>query len=162
MGKKKLKGKILVIGLGNILLKDEGAGVHVVRKLMEIDFPDEVELIDGGVASMGLLPLFDNAEKVIVIDAIKLNDKCGSIYKLTEKELNYNSNKQKVSLHQLTFADTLKIASYLGNKPDVTFFCIVPKDYSSFGMELSPEVSSKLDILVNLVKEEITLLLHKH
>lgn len=160
MEKKKLK-KIVVAGLGNILLKDEGAGVYVIRKLMELSFPERVELVDGGVASMGLLPLIESAEKIIVIDTLKTDDEPGSIYRLTDKELEYGSDARRVSLHQLTFTETLKIASYLGAKPEVVIFGIVPKDYSSFGMELTPEISSKVETLVNLVKQEIDLSLHK-
>ncbi len=82
------KKKLIILGLGNIITKDEGFGVHFLRWFLERHrLPEEVEAVDGGTLGYVLLGLFDRCERMIVIDTIKLPDPPGSIYRFTHEEM---------------------------------------------------------------------------
>ena len=80
-------GRIVIIGVGNLLLKDEGLGIHVVRELREKALPPGVEVIDGGVAGIGLLDLFQGARKLVLIDAADMNLAPGTVVRFTPEDI---------------------------------------------------------------------------
>jgi len=145
---------ILILGIGNILLKDEGVGVHVVSKLKEIPLPDNVEVLDGGTAGLDLTDFIANRKKVIVIDAVKAGDKPGTIYRLTEKNLNIKP-KAIMSFHEIDFLDALHMSEVMGDKPKETIVIgIEPKDMSD-GIELSPEIKERIPSIIEVVMKEL-------
>jgi len=153
MGKVK---PVLVLGIGNLLLKDEGIGVHTVRKMMKMPLPDNVEIIDGGTASLDLISYLEGRKKVIVIDCVRGGDKPGTIYRLTPKEIEKDERKI-LSLHQVDFQQTLHLADKLGkNPPEVVIYGIEPQNYSSWGMELSLVIKKRIPKIIELVKKEIS------
>ncbi|HAP67189.1 MAG TPA: hydrogenase HupD, partial [Nitrospinae bacterium] len=80
--------KILILGIGNILLKDEGVGVKVIERLKrDYKFPSNIELIDGGTAGFGLIDLLEGAEHLIIVDAVQGNDEPGSIYRFKFEDM---------------------------------------------------------------------------
>ena len=99
---------ILILGIGNILLKDEGVGVHVVRRMKEMSFPKNVELLDGGTAGFDLVDFIGGYRKLIVIDAVNGGERPGTIYRLTEENLNIGP-KAIMSFHEIDFLDALYI-----------------------------------------------------
>ena len=80
-------GKIVIIGVGNLLLKDEGVGVHVAQELQKKSLPSAVEVHDGGVAGIGLLDFFPGASKVLLIDAAEMNLEAGAVVRFTPEEV---------------------------------------------------------------------------
>ena len=145
---------ILILGIGNILLKDEGVGVHVVNKLKEMPLPDNVEVLDGGTAGLDLTDFIANRKKVIVIDAVKAGEKPGTIYRLTEKNLNIKP-KAIMSFHEIDFLDALHMSEVMGDKPKETIVIgIEPKDMSD-GIELSPEIKERIPRIIELVMKEL-------
>lgn len=82
---KNKKDKILILGLGNILLNDEGIGVSVVNEMEKLDLPENVDLLDGGTGGFVLLSLFQEYQTMIIIDATLNNEKPGSIKVLKPK-----------------------------------------------------------------------------
>jgi hydrogenase maturation protease len=145
---------ILILGIGNILLKDEGVGVHVVRKLKEFHLPDSVEIIDGGTAGLDLIDLIVNRKKVIVIDTVKAGDKPGTIYRLTEKNLNIKP-KAIMSFHEIDFLHALYLSEVMGEKPEETIVIgVEPKDISD-DLELSPEIQERIPRIIEIVMKEL-------
>ncbi|MGB9716812.1 MAG: HyaD/HybD family hydrogenase maturation endopeptidase [Thermodesulfovibrionales bacterium] len=145
---------ILILGIGNILLKDEGVGVHVVNKIKEMNLPDNVEVIDGGTAGLDLTDFIANRKKVIVIDTVKAGDKPGTIYRLTEKNLR-TGPRAIMSFHEIDFLDALYMSEIMGEKPEeVVVIGIEPKDMSD-GLDLSPEIEERIPIIINVVLREI-------
>ena len=145
---------ILILGIGNILLKDEGVGVHVVNKLKEMPLPDNVEVLDGGTAGLDLTDFIANRKKVIVIDAVKAGEKPGTIYRLTEKNLNIKP-KAIMSFHEIDFLDALHMSEVMGDKPKETIVIgIEPKDMSD-GIELSPEIEERIPRIIEVVMKEL-------
>ncbi len=165
------KVRVLVLGLGNMLLKDEGVGVHVAQQLQKRKLPDnvdstgspQVEVIDGGTAGSDILLSQQCPYKLVVIDAMKTGRKAGTIYKARFKaeekdKLNrlFGEDKEsKISLHQVGLIDALAVAEKIGREPrEVTIIGVEPKqiDYS---LELTEEVKQKIPAIINTVLEEI-------
>jgi hydrogenase maturation protease len=147
--------KIIILGIGNILLKDEGVGVRVVEKLKsDFKFPSNIELIDGGTAGFGLIDLLEGAEHLIILDAVQGNDEPGSIYRFKFEDMPPNISK-KFSPHQIGIIETLTLKKMLGKIPDTTIIAIQPKDCINWGTELTPEIENKIPNIVNLVIDEL-------
>ena len=145
--------KVIIIGVGNLILRDEGVGVHAVRALEEQSLPPRVEVIDGGTDTMALLPVFQEAERIIVIDALRGGEKPGTIYRLTPDDL-MGETERPLSLHQVGLLEVLGMARQLGGEPHVVIIGIEPKEIA-WGMELTPEVQAKLPRVVDAVFEEL-------
>lgn len=148
--------KTLILGLGNILLKDEGVGVHVVRELKKQDLPEDVEVIDGGTSGMDILSFVRDMQKLIIIDAMRLNKKPGSIYCLNPYGLKFAL--PHVSMHQVGVLEILSVAEKLHCLPeDVNIIGVEPKEID-WGLELSLEVKQKVSGIVDLVLEKVNTL----
>jgi len=145
--------KVAIIGIGNLILRDEGVGVHAVRALEERLLPPGVEVIDGGTATMELLPVFQEAERIIVIDALRGGAKPGTIYRLSPDDL-MGETERPLSLHQVGLLEVLGMARQLGGEPDVVIIGVEPKEIS-WGMELTPEVGARLPRVIDAVFEEL-------
>lgn len=146
---------ILVLGVGNLLLKDEGVGVHVARRLQGIDLPAEVEVIDGGTGGLDLLDTIEGREKVIVIDAVRAGQPPGTIYRFSGEDIE-EKKKSWLSLHDIDMTDLLKLADVLGVKrPEITVLGIEAKDMESADLELSPEIEAKIPRVIEFVLKEI-------
>ncbi len=146
---------ILVLGVGNILLSDEGVGVHCINRLEQnYSFPDNVRLLDGGTLGMRLLPPISRASHLIVIDAAIGGHPPGTITKLTFDEIRAKMNA-KYSLHQLDFSETLLLAETMGHLPQTVIIAIEPKDMTTLGTTLTPLLTGKLDALCEKVLDEI-------
>jgi len=146
--------EILILGVGNILMKDEGIGVHVVKRMREMALPDNVEILDGGTAGLDLVEYIENRRKLIVIDAVKTGDRPGTIYRLTEANLKAKP-KAIMSFHEIDFLDALYVSEIMKNRPEeIIMIGIEPKDMS-MGMDLSPEIEERIPIIINAVLKEL-------
>lgn len=145
--------RVVIIGVGNLILRDEGVGVHAVRELREKNLPPQVEVIDGGTATMDLLPVIRDAERIIVIDALKGGGEPGTIYRVTPDDLLCDT-EQPLSLHQTGLLEVLGMARQLGGDPQVVIIGVEPKEIA-WGMELTPEVEAKLPRVIETVLEEL-------
>jgi hydrogenase maturation protease len=146
--------RIVVLGLGNVLLKDEGVGIHVVHALQDSQPPPDVDLevIDGGTSPEALY-LAEGADKVIVIDAVKGGSGPGSVYRFRPTEISLD-DKDYLSLHQIGILESLRIMEYMGKEPkDTVVLGVEPKEIT-WGLELSPELEHKVPQIVKLVMEE--------
>ena len=145
---------ILVLGLGNILLGDEGVGVRVIEQLLSRPLPDGIEVIDGGTAGYELINFFEGKEKVIIVDAVKTNDTPGSVYKMDLSVVQEDETVQ-LSLHQIGLKNVFKMASMMDLNPEVTLIGIVPKEYQNYNIGLSDEVEKAIPLAIETVLKEI-------
>jgi hydrogenase maturation protease len=145
---------ILILGLGNILLGDEGVGVRVIEQLLSRPLPDEIEVIDGGTAGYELINFFEGKEKVIIVDAVKTNDTPGSVYKM-DLSLVQEDETVQLSLHQIGLKNVFKMASLMDLNPEVTLIGIVPKNYQDYNIGLSEEVEKAIPLAIETVLKEI-------
>ena len=146
--------KVLVLGVGNLLLKDDGVGVHVINALRDTPFPENVQLIDAGTVSHQLISLFHETDYLILVDAVSANDVPGSIYRFSPDDINFQTG-YKLSLHEINLIDILQMAEMTGAKPEAVIIGVQPKDVSSWSLELSDEVKAVVPKVRDLVVEEL-------
>lgn len=145
---------ILILGIGNILLKDEGIGVHVANKLIGMPLPPDVEVMDGGTTGMDLLYCIEGRSKVIVIDTVKAGEPPGTMYRFTDEDLAVKKDVLRTA-HGIDFSDVVMTAHMLGTKPkEIIFIGIEPEDMNE-GMELSPLISQRIPAIIELVMREL-------
>jgi hydrogenase maturation protease len=144
--------RVVIVGVGNVLLKDEGIGVHVVRVLQEIGVapPEgEVEVVDGGT-SPGAFDSAEGADKLIIVDAAQGGGEPGTIYRFSPNELSGEA-EPLTSLHDLGVLDSLRM---MGNPPRETVIIGVEPAEVDWGLELTPTLRGKLPDVVRLVVVE--------
>lgn len=147
--------QIVVLGLGNILLRDEGVGVRVIEELQKrYDFFPPVKMIDGGTAGFGLVTEIESCEKLLVVDAVKAGNEPGTVYKFKSGDITVTI-PQTLSVHDLGFFEALEQWKMLGINPEVIFFGIEPEDMNSWGFDLTPSIQIKLPKLVALVIDQL-------
>jgi hydrogenase maturation protease len=147
--------KTVVLGVGNLLLSDEGVGVHVVKRLSEMSLPPEVEVFDGGVAGLGLMNLIMDADRLIVIDAVKGGADPGSIYRFGPEDLTEYAEGLTLSVHEIGILEAIRLSDLLGYTPRTTVIGIEPKSIDT-GMELSQEIREKIPRIIELVLDELS------
>lgn len=150
--------KLMVVGIGNYILQDEGVGVHAIKRLMEMDLPDGVELVDGGTHSYDLVDFFCQAENLIIIDAMQAGGEPGTMYRAPLEELGLRPQENCTSLHEMHFIEAVKMVNMMGHYPKIIVYGIEP-EVIDWGMELTPLIEEKLPRLTELVAEEIRALM---
>jgi hydrogenase maturation protease len=144
--------RIAVVGVGNLLLKDEGIGIHVARALQESPLPDGVIVIDGGT-SPNVLDYLEPTDKLVIIDAAEAGGVPGAIYRFRPDDVTLETG-EAISLHELGLVSSLQTMSLLGKTPpEVIIIGIQPKEIA-WGMELSPELKEKVPEIVRAVLKE--------
>jgi hydrogenase maturation protease len=143
--------KTLVLGIGNLLLGDEGVGVHAARALQREECPREVEILEIGTAILDALPALEKADRVIVLDAMKYDGDPGTIYRIPLGKC--ESSQCIASMHGF---DIFRVLALTGREvpPEVLVLGVEPF-YLGWSMELSPQVTDALAFLIESVKREI-------
>ena len=136
-------GKLLVLGVGNILLRDDGVGVWAVQELMKEDWPENVEFADGGTATQDMFHILEGYDAVLVLDVVHSKKEPGTITLFREEELVQNE-KQRLSLHDIDLLDSLEMADMLGKRPKVLVLGMEPLTYNDWLMELTEPCQAAL------------------
>ncbi len=144
---------VLVLGLGNILLSDEGAGIKAVEELnRRYDVSEAVEVIDGGTMGLELLPYFEGRSHVLIIDAVKSGKQPGTIVRIDDPPAYFSS---KTSPHQIGLSDVMGVAAIMDNLPEhIVLFGIEPKRLST-SLDLSSDIARNIHRLVDRVVAEL-------
>ena len=139
---------VLLLGMGNILLEDEGLGIRALERLAQnFELPPEVELLDGGTTGMGLLDDISGREHLVVLDAVQTGAPPGTLVALRDDDVPVYFGL-RVTPHQLGLADVLATLELSDERPArVTVLGLVPSSLE-LTLELSPLICSKLDGLV--------------
>jgi hydrogenase maturation protease len=147
--------KTLVLGLGNILLGDEGVGVRVVERLQQLYwFPEEVQVLDGGTLGLDLLSYVGAADRLLVVDAVEMNAAPGVIARLEGDEVPAFLSV-KLSPHQVGLADLLATARLCGLCPEELVLWGVQPEVIDLRLDLSPLVAAQVDVLVDRAVAEL-------
>jgi len=149
------QNQITVLGVGNILFRDEGVGVRVIERLLEkYGFPENVSLVDGGVLGLNLLGVISDADRLIVVDAIRNGGNPGDFYRLVGEEIPKRVFA-KNSLHQVDLLEALTLCQALDRVPETVIIGIEPEDISTLCIDLSEAIHSRIDHLVEMVLDEL-------
>ena len=144
----------LILGIGNILLRDEGVGVHVIEAMRGRSLPESIELLDGGTSGIDLLEHIADRRKVVVVDAVDTHHKPGTILHFSAADLIARTD-DSVSLHEFGLVECLTAAKNLGCEPqEVTIIGVQPKEVSH-GLDLSDEVAAVLPKVIDLALAEV-------
>ncbi|HIJ33903.1 MAG TPA: hydrogenase maturation protease [Gammaproteobacteria bacterium] len=148
--------KILVLGLGNTLLGDEGVGVRVVELLKEREERENVELMDGGTLSFSLAGAIADSDQLIVIDAANLQGKSGDLQVFVGEEMDYFLGSGKLSsVHEVSLLDLLSVTALSSKLPQPRALIAVQPKEIDWSDELSPAVAAALKPAAELVEQLI-------
>jgi len=145
--------RILLLGIGNILMGDEGIGVHVLRHLQEKSLPPEVQCLDGGTGSFTLLGPMQAAEKIILIDATIDGAQVGTVRRLRPRFS--KDYPRTLTAHDIGLKDLLDAFYLLGKAPDVTLFAISIAPLGEMNIELSPQLEAKIPAIASQILAEL-------
>lgn len=145
----------LVLGVGNILKKDDGAGVHTINCLLQ-KYPDIVEyaeIMDGGTAGIDLMEYMVSHKKVIIIDSLKADSEPGSVYRFPAEKLSGCS--EIFSQHQAGLAELVGMMKLAGYNPEMEIWGIVPSDVKSDEIGLTPAVEMAAGKAAEMIYESV-------
>jgi hydrogenase maturation protease len=140
-----------VLGIGNVLLKDEGIGCHVTNALADIPLSD-VSIIDGGTCP-DVWQFIGDTDKLIIVDAVKAGGVPGQIYRFHPGDITLEQ-KPLLSAHDLGLADNLMLMRLWHNIGETVIIGVEPKDIN-WGLELSPELQGKMSQIIDTVLSEL-------
>lgn len=144
-----------MLGIGNLIMTDDGFGVRVVQRLTdEYRFPEGVTVMDGGTLGLDLLPHLEGVERLLMVDAVETGGPPGTVVRLSGEEIPV-ALQTKLSPHQMGLQDLLAVAELQGNRPAEMVLWGVQPESVELGMELTPAVAARLDQLVEKVLAEL-------
>lgn len=147
--------KITVLGIGNILLSDDGVGVHIIERLRdEFDLTGNVSLIDGGTKGLDLLPFIEGSDRVLIVDAANFNREPGTIDTVTGDRIPHFLSL-KLSMHQIGLPDMLFAARLMEITPPEMFLIGIQPKSMDTGTDLSPEIQKQFDTLLTRVVDTL-------
>jgi hydrogenase maturation protease len=148
--------QVVVFGAGNLLLSDEGLGVHLVKRMNEKYTPsDDVEFYDGG--TMGILAThkLEETAHVIIVDSLDATGTPGELRVYKKEDIMLEKIPAKMSPHQIGLQEVLTLSELRGKAPEtITFYGVIPASLDS-SVELSPEVEERLDEIESLIVNEL-------
>ncbi|MGA3044804.1 MAG: HyaD/HybD family hydrogenase maturation endopeptidase [Bryobacteraceae bacterium] len=146
----------VVVGVGNTILSDDGAGVHAARRLQDDPrVPQGVTILDGGTLGLELIPYVSDASRVLFLDAVNSGEAPGTLARMTGNELLGTSGG--MSVHQLGVADLIAALALVSAKPqDIVVLGVQPAN-TDWGTSLSPDVEAALQGLVDAAVAQLRL-----
>ena len=149
--------RVLILGLGNPLMGDEGIGVRVVEELKGLEPPDGVTVVEGSTAGLGLIGLMEGYQRVIIVDAADMGHPPGRVVRFTPLEASFKTAEAPLSLHQIGLGEVLALADALEVAPaELVIIGIQPSQIEG-GAGLSPEVERAIPQIIKIIRDELNL-----
>ena len=152
---------ILVLGIGNFLFKDGGVGVHVARRMMGMDLPPDVEVVDGGLRAVAFVPLTEGKKKAVIVTSMKAGGVPGTIYRVSDKDVEEKTRGYFRTVEEVKIIFDLEAAQMMGKYPEeVIFIGVEPEDIGDLGpmnldSTLTPVIEGKIPEIIAAVMREI-------
>lgn len=147
--------RVVVLGIGNTIMSDEGVGVHAVGALRRAyTLPDFVDIIDGGTSSMELLDDLADVDLLVVVDAVKAGKPEGTLVRLADSEVPVFF-RSKLSPHQIGLSDVMASLEFVGQFPKRMVVIGVQAENFELGLEMTPLIASRVPELVAMVAAEL-------
>ena len=142
---------ILVLGVGNLLLKDEGVGIHVIRALEKEELPPNVSLMDGGTGGLHLISWIQDYDRIIMVDATLDSNPPGTVRLIRPR---YATDfPPLMSAHEIGLRDMIAAMILTEKLPDIQLIVVSAEDISEVGMELTPVVQAAVPEVVEMIKK---------
>lgn len=145
--------EILVLGIGNYLMGDEGVGVHFINRIDKAQFPENISFIDGGTGGFTLIPYIENHKKVIIVDATMDGKEEGTITLL--KPRFSQDFPTALSGHNFGLKDMVDILSMLNVMPEIYLYTITILKMEPMSMRLSPKVDEAIQKVTLQIIQQI-------
>ncbi|MEF3191594.1 MAG: HyaD/HybD family hydrogenase maturation endopeptidase [Campylobacterales bacterium] len=150
-----LNPKIVVVGVGNVLFRDEGVGVFAAKFLeANYTFTPPIEIVDGGTLGFGLMGYFHEYERVVIVDTVSVEDEPGALYRLPSDVLMGMGSYRKTA-HEVEVLEMLEICSLLEKIADVVVIGIVPEDIQTVQIGLSKPIEEAFSALIAAIVREV-------
>ncbi|WP_321314967.1 HyaD/HybD family hydrogenase maturation endopeptidase [Halarcobacter sp.] len=147
--------KNIVIGVGNVLFKDEGVGIYASKYLDEnFEFDDSLEIIEGGTLGFKLMTFFQEYDNVIILDTVSIEDKAGEIFRLPSDVL-LGLGQYRKTAHEVEIVEMLEICSVLDKHAEVTILGIIPEDIESVDIGLTKTIEERFDEYIGQALKEL-------
>ena len=148
-------GKTLVLGVGNLLLSDDGVGVHTIRRLQEVaQLSEEVQVLDGGTMGLDLLYYLEGVSHLLIVDAVEMGDPPGALARIVGDQVPAYLSL-KMSPHEIGLPDMLFAAKLRDLYPEEVVVWGMQPETTEVGLDLSPQVAAQVDALVAKILEEL-------
>ncbi len=147
---------VLVMGIGNTLLRDDGVGVTVTEKLRaEFDSAEGLRFVDGGTLGLSLLPDIEDARSLIVVDAAELGEPAGTIKVFRNEDMDRQLSGKKSTVHELALSDLLAAASMTGRQPVDRVLVAIQPASTEWGLDPTPPVAESIPTACSLVMDMV-------
>lgn len=151
--------KLLVLGIGNMLLTDDGVGVFAARALMEEAWPEGVDVREGGTFTQDIFYSFAGYSNLLVLDVVHAGGAPGALYRLNGEDL-IRDEKQRLSIHDIDLLDSLRMAElYFKKRMRMRVIGMEPADYTTWNIGLSPVCQAAFPAYLELARREISALI---
>ena len=150
---------ILILGIGNYLMGDEGVGVHTALRLQEMALPAQIEIVDGGTGGFHLLQYFEDHDTVILIDATLDGNAPGTI-RLIEPRF-AKDFPRAMSTHDIGLRDMVSALQWMEKMPHIYLFVVSIETIQQQGIELTPAIENAMPLLLEKVQEQALQLLEQ-
>jgi len=146
--------KILILGIGNVLMGDEGIGVHTIKAVEEKSFPEDIDILDGGTGGFHLMAYFQEYENIIMIDATMDKKPAGTVSVIQPK---FASDFPKsLSAHDIGLKDMIESITLLGKLPKIYLITVTIDSIQSMQMELSPRIKESIPEVIGKIEELVS------
>lgn len=150
----KISDRLLVLGIGNFIMGDEGVGVHTIHELSKISLPPDVDIMDGGTGSFNLMPILAKYKRVIIIDASnddKEEGEVGIIYPKFSKDF-----PKSLSVHDVGLKDMLEALEFNDELPIITLITVTIKKIEPMSTTLSPGIKDSINVVIKKIFELVS------
>lgn len=147
---------ILILGVGNTLLSDDGVGVHVTEILRKKNgFGDHVSIRDGGTIGLSLLPDIEDADHLIVVDAARIDGPPGTVRTFENEQMDAHLSTSKSTVHEVALSDLLDAAMLSGTAPRTRTLIAIQPEYTRWGLEPTAPVKAAIPAACSAVHDVI-------
>ena len=157
MSTERHSTKVLIMGIGNTLLQDDGIGVHITELFKSTHPADpHVSILDGGTIGLSLLPEIEDAERVIIVDASELGERPGTMRIFHNREIDQQLSGKRRSVHEVALYDLFSAAAIRGRSPQQRVLIAIQPASTEWGLDPTPEVKASIpaacEAISNLTK----------
>ena len=146
---------LLVLGVGNLLLTDDGLGVLAAQELLKETWPEGVAIREAGTFTQDIFYTFRGVDRLLVLDVVHAGGDPGSVYRLDEAAL-AGDDKQRLSIHDIDLLDSLRMSElYFGRKPELRVLGMEPGDFTTWGIGLSAALQAHFPRYLELARAEV-------
>lgn len=147
--------RVLVLGVGNLLLSDDGAGIHLAQTLQNGDLPENVVVLDGGTIGLNLLPDIEQCDCLLVMDAARFGGMPGEWSVFRDGDMDAHLSRARTSVHEVALSDLLDAARLGGTLPKRRVLVGIQPENIDWGLEPTETVAAVLPEVLAFIRKQL-------